>query len=220
MVIIVRDEKTGRIKGTGKLRPAWANEHDLRRALLMPAIRQFGAVLRYYRDGRKAAEIMRETGYSYSAVMMLLMRTRKALGITRSFKVAQKGLSGPRRRIPAKHDELRDGFTVQPARWNSRGRRYHIAVDEVRLQVLQNFFLGPAMQRYEIARLFWIESLTAGEVAARLGIKQKAVEYQLGRIMQVMNSPLQSIKVMRGVTQDGKRRDGVTAPYTRRNTSG
>ncbi len=113
MVKIIRDDKTGRIKGSAKDQPAWATEPQLRRALLMPAVRQLGAVLRYYRDGRKAEEVMQETGYTRPALMMLLVRTRRAFGVTRDVKDAQSGRRNARRRIPAKHDEFHDGFRVQ-----------------------------------------------------------------------------------------------------------
>jgi hypothetical protein len=213
MIHIVRDEQTGRIKGTTKIRPVWATERILRRALLMPAIRQLGAVLRYYRDGRKAEEVMRETGYSRAALMELLVATRKGLGITRDAKGARSGRRNARQRISAKHDQFHDGFSVQASPWNSRGRRYHPTFDEAQLQ---DYFLGPAMQRYEIARAFWVEGLTSGEVAARFGIKKKAVEYQLARVRRVISNPLQPVHVMRRTTKGGLRRDGVTAPYTRR----
>jgi len=212
VVTIIRDERTGKIKGTGKARPCWATERELRRALLMPAIRQLGAVLRYYRDGRKAAEVMRETGYSRPGLMTLLVRTRKGLGITSDVSVAQNKRRGARQRLAAKHDQFHEGFSVQSMPWNSRGRRYHPTLDETRLQ---DFFLGPALQRYFVACAFWIEGLTSGDVAVRFGIKRKAVEYQLARIRRVMSNPLQPIKVMRRVTRDGKRREGVSAPYTR-----
>lgn len=78
-----------------------------------------------------------------------------------------------------------------------------------------DFFCGPAMQRYEIACRFWISGHTSREIALSLGIKQKAVEYQLARIRRVMRNPFQPIKVMRRVTKDGKPREGVTAPYSR-----
>ncbi len=214
MVKIIRDEKTGRIKGSGKDRPAWATEKDLRRILLMPAIRQLGAVLRYYRDGRKAAEVMAETGFSRPGLMALLVRTRKGLGITRDLEPAQSGRRGARRRIAAAHDQFHEGFSVQPAPWNSRGRRYNPALDEVQLQA---FFVGPAMERYEIACRFWISGHTSQQIALSLGIKKKAVEYQLSRLRAVMRNPRQAIKVMRSKTRDGKRRDGVTAPYNRQN---
>ena len=121
MVKIIRDDKTGRIKGSAKDQPAWATEPHLRRVLLMPAVRQLGAVLRYYRDGRKAEEVMQETGYTRPALMMLLVRTRRAFGITRDVKDAQSGRRNARRRIPAKHDEFHDGFRVQQRPWNSGG---------------------------------------------------------------------------------------------------
>ena len=214
VVHVIRDEKTGRIKGTSKVRPSWATEEHLRRVLLMPAIRQLGAVLRYYRDGRKAAEVTQQTGYSRAGLMTLLVRTRKGLGITRDAEVAQSGRRSARQRIAAKHDQFHDGFSFQPLPWSSRGRHYHPVFDEAQLQ---DFFVGPAMQRYEIARLFWIEGLTSGEVAARFGISKKAVESQLERIRQLMSNPLQRVQVLRGVTRRGQTRDWVTAPYTRQN---
>ena len=213
MIHIVRDERTGRIKGTTKIPPAWATERDLRHVLLMPAIRQLVATLSYYRDGRKAEEVMRESGFTRAALMTLLVRTRKGLGITREPNVAQARRGGARQRIPAKHDQFRDGFSLHPAPWNSRGRRYHPTIDE---KQLQDFFLRPAMQRYEIARAFWVEGLTSGEVAANLGIKKKAVEFQLSRIKRVMSHPLQRIQVLCSITRTGEKRDGVTATYKRR----
>ena len=156
---------------------------------------------------------MQETGYTRPALMMLLVRTRRAFGVTRDVKDAQSGRRNARRRIPAKHDEFHAGFSVQPAPWSSRGRRYNPAFDE---KQLQDFFLGPAMQRYQIAIAFWLHGRTSGEIAETFGIKKKAVEFQLARIRRMLRNPLQPIKVMRAVTQDGKQRNGVSAPYIHR----
>lgn len=216
-VHIIRDKQTGQLKGSVKIRPVWATETFLRRALLMPAIRQAGAVIRYYRDGRKSSEIMRETGYTRPALMEVLVMVRKALGITRDAKHDAGGRrgarNGARNRIPAKHQEFHEGFSVQPAPWSSRGRRYNPVITDAQLQ---DYFISPAMQRFEIAHAFWIGDQTSEQIATRFGIKKAAVEYQLARIRRVMNNPLAVVHVSHSITKDGLRRVGVTAPYTRK----
>jgi hypothetical protein len=53
---IIRDRKTGRIVGVTKERPDWATEENLRRIILMPALRHYTATLQFFRQGRSSIE--------------------------------------------------------------------------------------------------------------------------------------------------------------------
>ena len=62
--MIIRDHQSGRILGVVKQRPAWATEDNLRRIILMPALRHYTAALQFFREGRSSIAIAREMTHS------------------------------------------------------------------------------------------------------------------------------------------------------------
>src|SRR5215469_13606320 len=78
--MIIRDHQSGRILSVVKQRPEWCTEDNLRRIILMPALRYYTAALQYFREGRSTIAIACELGISKQAVRTFLGRIRKAAG--------------------------------------------------------------------------------------------------------------------------------------------
>ena len=180
-----------------KMKPSWAHEENLKRLILLPALRQVYIVTAFYSEGKSTIELAAEMGTTKHAIRTLLMRVRRALGVTRDHSdivTVKIGLHLP----GEKHNEFARGFEVHGRRrlLRSKGRHYHPVIDDERLQDL---LVGPSLKRYQIAVSFWVHGLTRRQIADRLGVTWGTIDSQLKLVRRRAENPQLAPRVPTGM---------------------
>jgi DNA-binding CsgD family transcriptional regulator len=205
--MIIRSHTTGRILGVVKNRPEWATEDNLRRIILMPALRYYTAALQFFREGRSAIQIGREMGISQFAVRTFLGRIRKAAGGPRE-RLTEAKLTVYSKQTMAAIKQAALSLTQHGAIPRSKGRRFADTwANNDRL--LRETILGPSLRVYDIARRFWLLNQSAPQIAAALNMTVGMVSHYIALIRRHAQNPQFKPRVMLSKTRGGKSRKTV-----------
>ena len=216
MAIIIRDHRTGRIASVGKERPAWATEDNLRRLILMPALRYLAAAVQFFRQGKSTVDIARELGISKHAVRTFLGRIRKAAGAPRE-PLREARID----RLPTTTFTAitQDGLTLNHAGVIRRSKGRHFADTWANNdRVLRETILGPALLWYDVARRYWLLGQSAPQIAADVGLSRAYVEHIVYLLRRRAKTPHIQQRVLLTKTRTGNARPIQSHPTVTRVT--
>jgi hypothetical protein len=143
------------------LRRSPFTETQLRRPLVLPAVRQFYVFCRVHRDRIPLEQMGEETGATLSSLYSYLSRARSAIGMEK-LHIRYNGAARPRWAVEESlHVCSRPNVNNHFYAWN----------DQIEAAA-REYFLTTALHRFEIARLLWIEKLSYTEVARKMRVAQ------------------------------------------------
>jgi DNA-binding CsgD family transcriptional regulator len=204
---IIRDRETGRILSVVKERPEWATEDELRRIILMPALRHYTAAMQFFREGRSSIEIAREMGISKFAVRTFLCRIRRAAGAPKE-RITEAKLDRYSKQTMATIKQADLSLTHAGAVPRSKGRQFADTWANSDT-LLREVILTQSLQHYDIARRYWLLGYSAAEIAAALGISRRAVEAVIAHIRRRVRNPQLAPRVLLSKTRKGKARPRI-----------
>jgi hypothetical protein len=171
--------------GSRKKRPAWATEDTLRRVILGPSLRYYRVVTMYYRERRTFREIARETGLTQDSIGFMVQRVRRAMGA----KVERRENSAITEPEWKKGTEWVGQSMVTRSPGNrGTGRTMHVPL-MFNETLLRKCIFTVALEKLQLAREYWIDNKTIGEIARSRRLSLSTVSLRLWQIKQHMEAP-------------------------------
>src|SRR5690348_7105611 len=144
--------KPGNGAGTRRLT---LTEDDLRRVILLPAVRQLHLFLRRFRDGLALRELAAESGRTLPSTQSFLNRAAHAVGVE---KGAFRG-SAPAGRGWFK--QVGDGDSERTHLMGQWAGKRQYRFDSKRAE---QYFLAPALRMFQVAKLYFVERKSEPEL--------------------------------------------------------
>lgn len=178
-------------------------ESQLRRLILLPAIRQFRIFCEFHRDRVPAIELAQQTGMPLGYLYQMIYSCRRAIGLKR------QPIKAPEHRRPRwtfdDHLQLRPGLDAR--------NHFYLWSDAVE-RATKEYFLAFALHRFHVARLAWVEKRSRVEIARLLGITEATAQAHIQATCRLANGGKQAKVSHRGNKWQHAERKSQTFPQS------